>query len=68
MHGKPQPTLFVSTLVNDPNRRAILHDPALYPDPFEFKPERFLDDRRENLTFTHQPDPTTAGTFGFGRR
>jgi cytochrome P450 len=51
-----------------PNIWAILHDPVLYPDPFEFKPERFLDARQENVTFSQQPDPTIAGTFGYGRR
>jgi hypothetical protein len=39
------------------------HDPAVYPEPMEFKPERFI------TTPTHaaQPDPRTW-TFGYGRR
>ncbi|TDL20092.1 cytochrome P450 oxidoreductase OrdA-like protein, partial [Rickenella mellea] len=36
------------------------HDPATYHQPFEFKPERFLEDKPER-------DPHTL-SFGFGRR
>src|SRR6266850_433815 len=43
--------------------RAILHDPETYPDPEEFKPERFLD---QDGGF--QDDPTIALAFGVGRR
>jgi len=42
--------------------RAILHDPATYPEPFKFKPERFLVD-----SSAREPLPDTAA-FGFGRR
>jgi len=38
----------------------ILHDPATYADPIEFKPERFLGDHPEE-------DPRVT-TFGYGRR
>jgi cytochrome P450 len=39
--------------------RNMLHDPDTYPEPFKFKPERFLGD-------SHEPDPHVF--FGFGRR
>lgn len=44
--------------------RAITHDEKVYPDPFTFKPERFLKDG--------QLDPSVQSpelaVFGFGRR
>src|SRR5882672_7409503 len=43
--------------------RAILHDPELYPDPEEFKPERFLD---KDGNF--KDDPAIALAFGVGKR
>lgn len=43
--------------------RAILHDEAVYPDPFKFNPERFLKDGQLDPSV---PDPAAA--FGFGRR
>ena len=45
------------------NFRAILHDPEIYPDPEEFKPERFL-----NEDGTVRDDPTLSLVFGVGRR
>ena len=45
-------------------RRAILHDPEQYPEPHEFKPERFLKDGVLDPTVQ---DPDSAA-FGFGRR
>jgi cytochrome P450 len=43
--------------------RSILHDPEIYPDPEEFKPERFLN---EDGSFRN--DPTLSLAFGFGKR
>jgi len=45
-------------------RRAILHDPEQYPDPLEFKPDRFLKDGALDPTVQ---DPDSAA-FGYGRR
>jgi len=43
--------------------RAILHDPAVYPDPHTFKPERhILPDG------TVRDDPVLGCIFGLGRR
>ncbi|KAF7977702.1 hypothetical protein HWV62_2964 [Athelia sp. TMB] len=47
-----------------PNSWAILHDEQLYPDPFTFKPERFLKDGRIDPSVQ---DPEAAA-FGYGRR
>ena len=43
--------------------RAILHDPEAYPDPEEFKPERFL-----NEDGSARDDPTLSLVFGIGKR
>ena len=43
--------------------RAILHDPEIYPDPEEFKPERFL-----NEDGGVRDDPTLSLVFGVGKR
>ncbi|KAF8190347.1 cytochrome P450 [Mycena galopus ATCC 62051] len=47
-----------------PNSWAILHDPAVYPEPHVFKPERFLTDDGK-LDFKVR-DPEAP--WGFGRR
>jgi cytochrome P450 len=39
--------------------RGMAHDPATYPDPFSFRPERFLGPN---------PEPDPAFVFGFGKR
>lgn len=53
-----------STHLPGVSRRAMLHDEAKYPDPFAFKPERWLlPDGKLN------PDmKESAVAFGFGRR
>ncbi len=43
--------------------RAILHDPEIYPDPEDFKPERFL-----NEDGSVREDPTLSLAFGVGKR
>jgi cytochrome P450 len=43
--------------------RAILHDPEIYPDPEEFKPERFL-----NEDGSVRDDPALSLVFGIGKR
>ncbi|KAL1744246.1 cytochrome P450 [Schizophyllum fasciatum] len=39
----------------------FFHNPAIYKEPFEFNPERFLG-------ATPERDPRSIGVFGFGRR
>ena len=44
--------------------RAVLHDETIYPEPFSFKPDRFLTNSKINNDVC---DPAVA-VFGFGRR
>jgi cytochrome P450 len=41
----------------------MLHDPASYPEPDIFKPERFL-----NADGSLRDDPNLTSAFGFGKR
>jgi len=43
--------------------RAILHDEKTYPDPFTFKPERFM--KNGKVVFDEK---VIISAFGFGRR
>ncbi|KAI9449576.1 cytochrome P450 [Lactarius psammicola] len=45
------------------NTWAILRDPAVYPEPDTFKPERFL-----NQDGTLRDDPVLMSAFGYGKR
>ena len=45
--------------------RALLHDEETYPNPFQFNPERFLDEKGQ--IDSSVPHPETV-CFGFGRR
>ncbi|MCJ1364085.1 hypothetical protein MMC16_003194 [Acarospora aff. strigata] len=46
-----------------PNTWWFTHDPAVYPEPMTFRPERFLE------TPTHKPEPDPRKfIFGYGRR
>ncbi|KAJ3532238.1 hypothetical protein NMY22_g7821 [Coprinellus aureogranulatus] len=46
---------------------SILHDEEVYPDPFEFRPERYLDDEGNIATDSKQVIVVRTA-FGFGRR
>lgn len=47
------------------NQWAIHHDPAIYPDPYEYKPERFLEGAEINIVGDSQYQLIP---FGSGRR
>ena len=49
---------------NDAVDRACMHDPAVYKDPDEFRPDRFIRDGKLNPEVL---DPATI-IFGSGRR
>jgi hypothetical protein len=45
--------------------RSMFHDPVFYPNPTEFKPERYL---KEDGTLNPDPKDPCTFAFGFGRR
>ena len=45
----------------------MLNDEAVYEDPFQFNPDRFIDPATGKLDFTRARDPSHA-CWGFGRR
>ncbi|RXW22027.1 hypothetical protein EST38_g3853 [Candolleomyces aberdarensis] len=49
------------------NEWAMLHDENVYADPFEFKPDRFIDPETGKIDYSRARDPGHA-CFGFGRR
>jgi hypothetical protein len=55
--------IYITFILRRFTARAIFHDPEIYPDPEEFKPERFL-----NEDGTVRDDPTLTLVFGVGRR
>ncbi|RXW12655.1 hypothetical protein EST38_g13199 [Candolleomyces aberdarensis] len=50
-----------------PNAWAMLHDENVYPDPFTFNPDRFINSETGQVDFTRARDPSHA-CWGFGRR
>ncbi|KAJ2928448.1 hypothetical protein H1R20_g8646, partial [Candolleomyces eurysporus] len=50
-----------------PNAWAMLHDETVYPDPFTFNPDRFINADTGQVDFTGTRDPSHA-CWGFGRR
>lgn len=48
------------------NTAALHFDPARYPDPFSFKPERYADYQKSSLDYAAQPDPNSRDHFSFG--
>lgn len=58
-------TSFKRTLLYFSTSRAMTNNEDDYPEPFEFKPERFLKDGKLNPAVR---DPAAGVAFGFGRR
>ncbi|RXW15360.1 hypothetical protein EST38_g10496 [Candolleomyces aberdarensis] len=47
--------------------KAMLHDETVYPDPFNFNPDRFINPETGQIDFSRERDPSHA-CWGFGRR
>ncbi|THU89922.1 cytochrome P450 [Dendrothele bispora CBS 962.96] len=47
---------------------SILHDEEVFPDPLEFRPERYLDEAGNLKTGKGEPAEAILASFGFGRR
>ncbi|RXW15361.1 hypothetical protein EST38_g10493 [Candolleomyces aberdarensis] len=50
-----------------PKSWVMLHDESVYPDPFTFSPDRFINPETGEIDFTRQRNPSFA-CWGFGRR
>lgn len=52
------------------NTAAIHFDPVRYPDPFQFKPERYINHTKRSAEYAAMADPYARDhfTFGAGRR
>jgi len=52
------------------NTAAIHFDPARYPDPFQFEPDRYIEYQKRAAEYAAAADPYTRDhfTFGAGRR
>ncbi|KAJ2934994.1 hypothetical protein H1R20_g2117, partial [Candolleomyces eurysporus] len=50
-----------------PNAWAMLHDETVYPNPFTFNPDRFINPETGQVDYTRERDPAHA-CWGFGRR
>ena len=48
--------------------RAMLHDETIYPDPFAFNPDRFLQKGASAANDSNVLNPYPTEAFGFGRR
>jgi len=57
---------FTKDTIFYPNNWCILHNEALYPDPFTFNPDRFMQPAKDEQTEKLR-DPFTYA-FGYGRR
>ena len=62
-HGKHHGNRRHKPIANIDVRRWFTHDPARYPDPMTFRPERFI----ETPDHKAEPDPRNF-IFGYGRR
>jgi cytochrome P450 len=70
-HGnRSRPTKVLLVRQAHSKYRAIMHDPNLFDNPLEFKPERYL--MRDPITQQNMINPDVidpeAASFGYGRR